>query len=284
MKNILLIPNRTKDIDLSVTKRAADVLSGCGATLYLEEKYCDTYIKAISYKGNAPSDIDLIVVIGGDGSILDASAIAIEKNVPLLGINLGKLGYLSEVDVDNMDLLNLLFENKYTVEDKMLLEIFSKGGDSFGSSKKLAVNDIVISHDSFVGIAEFTLEKDDGEHVKYRGDGIIFSTPVGSTAYSLSAGGPIVSHGINAIIVTPIAPHSFFNRSIIFSPRDRLEIKNDGKTELKISIDGRLFATLLPGETSYISVSAKTLKILSFNPNNTFSTLFKKMRILEDIK
>jgi NAD+ kinase len=113
---------------------------------------------------------------------------------------------------------------------------------------------------------------------------MIFSTPVGSTAYSLSAGGPIVSHGINAILVTPIAPHSFFNRSIIFSPSDKLKIKNSAETELKISVDGRLFGELNANEECIVKTSEKSLKMLSFNKNSNFSTLFKKMRNLEDIK
>ena len=120
--------------------------------------------------------------------------------------------------------------------------------------------------------------------MRYRTDGMIFSTPVGSTAYSLSAGGPIVAHGINSILVTPIAPHSFFNRSIIFSPNEKLKIENGRDAELKISVDGRLFGTLNAGEECVVRASDKTLKMLSFNQNSNFSTLFKKMRNLEDIK
>ena len=228
--------------------------------------------------------MELIVVIGGDGSVLDASVLAIEKGVPIVGVNLGKLGYLAELDVDGIEMLGRLFTGNYTVEDKMLLEVSKLSGGKLFCSNRLAVNDIIISHDTFLGIADFKLEKSDGECVRYRADGVIFSTPVGSTAYSLSAGGPIVAHGINSILVTPIAPHSFFNRSIIFSPSDKLKIKNNEDTELKISVDGRLFSTLNRGEECIVTSSPKTLKMISFNQNNNFSTLFKKMRILEDVK
>ncbi len=284
MKNILIIPNKNKDKDLDVSVRVAGLLVKCGATVYVEDKYETTLSGYAERISEIPEDLELIVVIGGDGSVLDASLLAIEKELPILGINLGKLGYLAELDVNNIDLLERLFSGEYVVEDKMLLEVSRISNGEVFTSERLAVNDIIISHDTFLGIADFNLEKSDGECVRYRADGMIFSTPVGSTAYSLSAGGPIVSHGINAILVTPIAPHSFFNRSIIFSPSDKLKIKNSAETELKISVDGRLFGELNTNEECLVRTSEKSLKMISFNQNNNFSALFKKMRNLEDIK
>ncbi|MBQ7332989.1 MAG: NAD(+)/NADH kinase [Clostridia bacterium] len=284
MKNILIVPNKNKDVGLKVSEKVAKLLSANSANVYVEEKYTTTlsnYAEAVS---TVPEAIDLIIVIGGDGSVLDASVYAVEKKIPILGVNLGKLGYLAELDVDNVEMLSRLFTGEYTIEDKMLLEVSRVSNGKIHTSERLAVNDIIISHDTFLGIADFRLEKSDGECVRYRADGMIFSTPVGSTAYSLSAGGPIVAHGINSILVTPIAPHSFFNRSIIFSPSDKLKIKNNEDTELKISVDGRFFAAINSGEECVVTSSSKTLKMLSFNQNNNFSTLFKKMRILEDIK
>lgn len=284
MKNILIIPNKNKDKDFEVSIRTAEFLVKGGACVYIEEKYGTTLSDMASVVSEIPTSIELIVVIGGDGSVLDASVLAIEKRIPILGINLGKLGYLAELDVDKLDMLSRLFAGEYRIEDKMLLEVSRMSGGKVYTSERLAVNDIIISHDTFLGIADFKLEKSDGECVRYRADGMIFSTPVGSTAYSLSAGGPIVAHGINSILVTPIAPHSFFNRSIIFSPNEKLKIENGRDAELKISVDGRLFGTLNAGEECVVRASDKTLKMLSFNQNSNFSTLFKKMRNLEDIK
>ena len=259
------------------------MLSSYGAEIYIESKYHSDLSGKAKVVSEAPAFLDLIIVVGGDGSVLDASSLAIEKKTPILGVNLGRLGYLTEVEVDKLEMLSMLFEGAYSVEDKMLLEVSHVSDCEITKSERLAVNDIIISHDTFLGIAEFELEKNDGERVRYRADGIIFSTPVGSTAYSLSAGGPIVAHGINSILVTPIAPHSFFNRSIIFNPQDKLKIKNVGEAELNISVDGRLFKTLNRGEECFVETSEKILKMLTFNENNTFRTLFKKMRLLEDI-
>lgn len=283
MKSILIIPNKLKDKSLDVSRRVAELLTTLGATVYIDGKYIE-YIGGGVNSFCECAEIELIIVIGGDGSILDAAKYAIERKIPLLGVNLGKVGYLSEVDVDNIEVLRKLFTGEFYVEDKMLLETDCISDGTLRHSERLALNDIIIGHDTFLGIAEFKLEKSGGETVKYRADGIIFSTPVGSTAYSLSAGGPIVAHDIDSILVTPIAPHSFFNRSIIFNSNERLAIKNCGSTELNVSVDGRLFGTLNEGDECVITKSDKTLKILTFNQNNTFTTLFKKVRILEDVK
>jgi len=283
LKRILLIPNIHKDPDLVVSHKVAELLLSEGASLYIDEKFISDLDAGVSVYDEC-TELDLIIVIGGDGSILDAAKYAIERKIPILGVNLGKVGYLSEVDKDNISVLKRLFTGDYSVEDKMLLEAERISDGRSIHSERLALNDIIIGHDTFLGIAEFRLEKSGGETVKYRADGIIFSTPVGSTAYSLSAGGPIVAHDIDSILVTPIAPHSFFNRSIIFNSDERLVIKNCGKTELNVSIDGRLFGAINEGDECVVTKSEKRLKMLTFDQNSTFATLFKKMKILEDVK
>ncbi len=282
MKNILLVPNKNKDINFVISKKVAELISGGGATVYTEAPISE--LSDISRVYGDSVSLDLIIVIGGDGSILDSSRLAIEKSVPILGVNLGKVGYLSEVDVENLGSLNKLFSGEYSVDDKMLLEVAYVSGEEIEISERLALNDVIIGHDTFLGIADFRLKKSDSETVRYRADGIIFSTPVGSTAYSLSAGGPIVAHDIDSILVTPIAPHSFFNRSIIFNSEECLEVVNNGETELNVSIDGRFFKTLNEGDKCTVRKSEKRLKVLTFNKSNMFSTLFKKMKIMEDVK
>ena len=284
MKNIAIIPNVNKDINLSVTKNLSEKLLLLGAEVYIESKYRDAVSDSVISYDKFPDAVELIIVVGGDGSILDASVIAIERDIPLLGVNLGKVGYLSEVEPDNLDILSGLFLGKYTVEEKMLLSVNHVSEGVVHVADRLAVNDVIVSHDTFLGIADFTLENSVGDCVKYRADGLILSTPAGSTAYSLSAGGPIVSHDIDSIVATPICPHSFFNRSIIFKASENIKLKNTSKTVLNISVDGRYFTNISEGEECQIQMSERKLKVLTFCENNMFSTLFKKMRILEDIK
>ena len=284
MKNIVVIPNINKDSGLAVTKNLAEKLLSIGAEVYIESKYSETVSPSVISYDNFPESAELIIVVGGDGSILDASVIALERDIPILGVNLGKVGYLSELEPDNLDILSGIISDSYSIEEKMLLCVNHVSDRAVHKAPRLAVNDVIISHDTFLGIADFTLENSVGDCVKYRADGLILSTPAGSTAYSLSAGGPIVSHDIDSIVATPICPHSFFNRSIIFKATENIKLKNISKTVLNVSIDGRYFANLSAGEECQIQMAEKKLKVLTFCENNMFSTLFKKMRILEDIK
>lgn len=143
-----------------------------------------------------------------------------------------------------------------------------------------AVNDVVFSHEDYLGISDFKLENSNGDRLVYRADGLILSTPAGSTAYSLSAGGPIVAHGLDSITVTPVCPHSFFNRSIVYGKDECIKISNSGDAALNVSVDGRLFAKITAGEWCVVKKSSKRLKMLTFSENNMFSVLFKKIKVL----
>lgn len=284
MKNIVIIPNVNKEGVFDAAKSVAAIILENGGSVFIDKQYGKEYEGFSQQYTEFPSDCELIIVIGGDGSVIDASVLAVKYDIPILGVNLGNLGYLAEIEPESIGTVAKLFGNEYTVEKKMLL--FATKTDCDGnavSSCRFAVNDVIISHESYLGVAEFMLITDDNENVKYRADGIIFSTPAGSTAYSLSAGGPVVDHGINSIVATPICPHSFFNRSIIFNENSKLTVKNTGKSSLKISIDGRLFEELDAGESCVVSKSDKTLKMVAFNANNMFSTLFSKMKKIENM-
>ena len=284
MKKIIIIPNANKNGVYDASKQVAEIVSKNGAKAYIDERYAKEYENLFYTYKEFPDDADLIIVIGGDGSVIDASVLAVEYDVPILGINLGNLGYLAEVEPESISILGKLFSGEYTIEEKMLLTSEKISLDKTRTkASRLAVNDVIVSHESYLGVAEFMLITNDNENVKYRADGMIFSTPAGSTAYSLSAGGPVVDHGINSILVTPICPHSFFNRSIIFNENSHLLIRNTGKSSLKISIDGRLFDVLEIGEECRVSKSDKKLKMLAFNENNMFSTLFSKMKKIENM-
>lgn len=282
MKNIVLIPNPNKDIGLSVTARLAAKLLSLGFSVYADEGL--EKIEGVIRYGRFPDNAELVVVIGGDGSVIDASHYAIEKDIPIIGVNLGRVGYLTEIDPDNLDAFEKLLCGEYTIEEKMLLSVDITDGECTVSAEHLAVNDVVISHNNFLGICEFSLKNKNGEGVRYRADGVVIATPEGSTAYSLSAGGPIVSHELGAIVVTPVCPHSFFNRSIIFKADERITVTNLDDGVLNVCTDGRFYKELNRGQSCTVYSADRTMKMLTFNKDNMFSTLFKKMRILEDVK
>ena len=283
MKTVVIMPNPKKDEGLFVTAKVAEKLLSIGMRVFLNSEYNNLATAGVEYYDDLPK-ADLIIVIGGDGSVIAASAYAVSADIPILGVNLGKVGYLTEVEPDALFALDRLVSGEYFVEDKLLLSVEYKRGGEIISTESLAVNDVVISHNEFLGIADFKVENSLGDCVKYRADGIILATPQGSTAYSLSAGGPIISHDLDSIIVTPVCPHSFFNRSIIFSANERLKVTNDGESDLNVSIDGRLFTVLGKGDECTVYAAERKMKMITFSENNMFSTLFRKMRILEDIK
>ena len=284
MKNILMLPNDKKDEGLVLTKKIINKLSSLGLSSYLDEKYKDILIDEVSYYSSLPSELDMVIVVGGDGSIIDASSIAIEQDIPLLGINMGKIGYLTELDPDAIDLLDRLTTGEFSVSCKMLLSVVKHkpSGDDIVSDR-LAVNDVIISHGNYLGLADMRVENCRGDQVSYRADALVLSTPQGSTAYSLSAGGPIISHSIDCITVTPVSPHSFFNRSIVYGPEETIRVTNIGHSALKISIDGRFAYDIEQGESCDIVKSIKKLKLITFEQSNLFSTLSKKIRHLQDL-
>ncbi len=278
---IIIVPNETKDKDLLVTNKIGKKLEELGISYYVDLIYSPEF-STVSAEG-CPKDADMIIVVGGDGSVIDASGLATKLDLPLLGVNMGKVGYLSEVEPSELDTLEKLKNGEYKVEERMLLfaeKIDRDGASEF--SKRLAVNDVVISHDEYFGLSDMKVENSRGDSVRYRADGVIVSTPAGSTAYALSAGGPIISHNLDSITVTPVCPHSLFNRSIVYGADECISISNSARSPLNISIDGRLFSQLNNGEYCRIRKSEKRLKIVTFSENNMFTALFNKIKNLEE--
>ena len=280
MKKIAIIPNAHKDIDFVVTDKVADKLIGMGCAVYVHDGLGYKNNKVHIYD-NFPDGIDLIIVVGGDGSVIDASGIAIERGIPLLGVNLGKVGYLAEVEVANLEILEKLSLGDYSITDKMLLDV--NFDDSEITSERYAVNDITISRDSLEHMANIGVEDAWGNAIKFRADGVILATPQGSTAYSLSSGGPVIAHDVESVLLTPVSPHSFFNRSVIFNSSDVIKITNVGDLPLNVFVDGRCIGTLSADKSCRVSKAEKSFRVLTFTRNSMFSSLFKKMRILGDI-
>ena len=150
MKNVVVMPNPKKDAGLAVTKSLCDKLHLFGADVYINEKYGDLVSDWVKKYTEFPASAELIIVVGGDGSILDASVVAIKNDVPILGVNLGKVGYLSEVEPDNLDILHRILVGQYTIEKKMLLSAFHVGAGVVEKADRLAVNDVIVSHDNSI--------------------------------------------------------------------------------------------------------------------------------------
>ena len=221
-------------------------------------------------------DCDIVISLGGDGSMLSSARAVGNQPIPILGINLGSLGFLTEVTQDQIiESLDRVRDNKYKIEERMILEasLSSENGDTF-----FALNDVVIDHGESTNLIGLDLFADDELVSSYNVDGIIISTPTGSTAYSLSVGGPIISPAMEAIAVSPISPHTLTLRPIIFPANSVLMIKAEfTKGKLRVSIDGKIVGALKHPQKISIKRAAHKMKLIKFGDKSFYSILRKKL-------
>ncbi|MCH6575714.1 MAG: NAD(+)/NADH kinase [Bacteroidetes bacterium] len=219
---------------------------------------------------------DLIISIGGDGTMLTTAYHALSYDKPVLGLNLGKLGFLAEVDISQMDIIiKDIKEGNYQIQERMVL---TADCDNFPLEKLIAINDIVIDKGGWPKMIEITARVD-GEYVStFSADGVIIATPIGSTGYSLSTGGPVVSPSASAITLSPISPHSLTMRPLVLSNEQEIVIKADSPhNEIQISCDGqRVYHVPSPLEIKIVK-SVKPLKLVHTSVTTYFETLRNKL-------
>ena len=219
---------------------------------------------------------DLIISIGGDGTMLTTAYHALTYDKPVLGLNLGKLGFLAEVDISQMDIIiKDIKEGNYQVQERMVL---TADCDTIHGEKLIAINDIVIDKGGWPKMIEITAEVD-GEYVStFSADGVIIATPIGSTGYSLSTGGPVVSPSASAITLSPISPHSLTMRPLVLSSEQEIIIKADSPhNEIQISCDGQRVYHIPPPLEIKIVKSEKPLKLIHTSVTTYFETLRNKL-------
>ncbi len=219
---------------------------------------------------------DLIISIGGDGTMLTTAYHALSYDKPVLGLNLGKLGFLAEVDISQMDIIiKDIKEGNYQIQERMVL---AAECDNFPLEKLIAINDIVIDKGGWPKMIEITARVD-GEYVStFSADGVIIATPIGSTGYSLSTGGPVVSPSASAITLSPISPHSLTMRPLVLSNEQVIVIKADSPhNEIQISCDGQRVYHVPPPLEIKIVKSDKPLKLVHTSVTTYFETLRNKL-------
>lgn len=228
------------------------------------------------YLSDIPEDSDCCIVLGGDGTMLQAARSAAHVDVPLIGVNLGTLGYLAEVEKTGVDdALRRLLAGDYEIEDRMMLY-----GEACGKHD-YALNDIIVTRRGAMTTINFDIYVNGLFLCNYHADGIVISTPTGSTGYSMSAGGPIVEPSGNMILITPICPHTINSRSMVLSADTKLSIVmgegRDGATQQSVAyFDGSGHIELETGDKIEIERSIKTTKILKLNKVSFLQALGKK--------
>ncbi|MBR3894574.1 MAG: NAD(+)/NADH kinase [Clostridia bacterium] len=225
------------------------------------------------------AEADVLIVLGGDGTILEAGRRAAQRGIPILGINLGRLGYMAELEMSELDQLSRLFSGEYRIEERSMLrvELLSAGGELRAFCD--ALNDAVISNGSVSRMIDLELCEGDETVTTYRADGLIIATPTGSTAYSMSAGGAVVDPRVACICATPICPHSFIARPLLFPDDAVLRVKNICNREkmLYLTVDGRMNFELYRNQSVRITKSSKTTRLIRLKNSDFYRKLRKKM-------
>lgn len=276
---VLLYPNPMKDTDLSVTRRAAALLHGYGVQVVLPD---DLGPDAVCREARslpleqALAEADQVVTIGGDGTLLRAAAQCLDADKPLLGINLGRMGFLATCELDEMPLkLKRLATGDYHLEPRSLLQVEK----SDGSWSVPALNDVVLYGRSRMHPMDYAVYCDDVFVCRYRSDGIIAASPTGSTAYSLSAGGPILDAAASVFVLNAICPHSPRQIPLVFSAVRRVTVLSEAANRDKVivSADSRTSCELAPGEKVDIFVAKKPLHLAAFDRAEQFRAIETKL-------
>lgn len=248
MNNFFIIANKQKDINLEITEQIRHHISRLGAVCNIYDQY-DRDVSSI----DIPEETQCILVIGGDGTILAAARMLVGSNIPLLGINLGTLGFLADVNLADLSkTLDLLLQDQYQVENRIMLtaEVYKQGKKT---ATYIALNDFNINRFGASRVIGLKVGINGSVIDRYRADGVIVCTPTGSTGYNLSAGGPIINPTCKNFVITPICPHSLTARSIVLAKEDIVtveveQIRSNIKEEAIISFDGREGLSLFPGD------------------------------------
>ena len=223
---------------------------------------------------NALADVDIVFIVGGDGTILRAAKFAVKYDKPIIGINAGRLGFLSDIESESLSEIENLFKTGCPIEKRTVLEI------DCGEKSALAINDVFVSKSEPGKIAELFVECNRHEVCRYRADGIVLSTPDGSTAYSMSAGGPVLDTNLNAIIMTPVCPHSLISCSVVFSPEKIITVGSSlvyGEKELDVVVDGERVFELKKDEKLTVKCSEKSVKFINLSGRGFYEILNQKI-------
>lgn len=296
MEHFLIVVNRHKDKNLETAGFIKK---------YLEAHHKECRICEREEESGQAADLvnaDCVLVLGGDGTLLQAAGDMMDRDIPLLGINMGTLGYLAEVEKNGVeDALERLLAGEFEVEQRMMLKgrilrgkahengspeskkpFQSAEAEPFPKEQAYALNDITITRRGSLQIIKYQLYVNDMFLNSYDGDGVIVATPTGSTGYNMSAGGPVVEPKAELILITPVCPHTLNTRSIILSAADKIVVevapgREDNVQQVEVSFDGSHQLALYTGDRVVIEKADRTTGIIKLNKVSFLSVLHKKM-------
>lgn len=286
MNTFYMIVNRQKDKNLEVTKKIREYLEKNGKTCYIqsEPKACPAHVDyQFTNAKMIPRDVEAVLVLGGDGTLIQGARDTVGYDIPILGFNLGTLGFLTEIENDNIYMaLDKLMNDEFILESRMMLK-----GTMYHNNKAvfsdIALNDIVLNRSGALRIVNYDIYVNGEFLYTCPADGIIISTPTGSTGYNLSAGGPIVSPGSSMILMTPICPHSLNPGSIVLSAEDKIVVKlgpgrRNIQEEAEATFDGAQSVKLITGDYVEIVRAKETTRLIKISKKSFVEIIRKKMQ------
>lgn len=281
MKTAVVL-NLSKQKAITCAREIAILMLANNAEVFMLSEYRELFKGIqITYIDNIEElfeSADIAITVGGDGTIIHAAKYSARQNTPLIGVNVGRLGFAAEVEPDETESLLRILKGDYQIESRILLDVeVIKNGKS---RHYLAVNDAIIARGQLSKIVDLKLSLDGEEIANYRADGLLFATPTGSTAYSLSAGGPIIAPQMDCLMMTPVCPHSLFSRSVLFSGESELSItvKIPSECCCVLTIDGEKNVDILAEDKVIIRKSELKLKLISLYKRNFYKRLNEKLK------
>jgi NAD+ kinase len=284
MDRFLIITNREKDTDLRVTKRIVSFIERAGKQAFLSSV---SPVQDLAGPITFPEKVDCAIVLGGDGTIIRTANDLMTHSIPILGVNMGTLGFLAEIEEHHVpEALERLFQDDYHIENRIMIEANvlhnSKHQRIPEQSMGYALNDVVIARKGFSRIISLGIYVNDTLVDNFRGDGVIISTPTGSTAYNLSAGGPIVMAQASVMVITPICPHSLSPRSIVVSAEDTIKVvvgksKKTQEAEAIVTFDGNKVIDLGTDDIILMKKAEYNTKLIKLNYTGIYEILRSKL-------
>ena len=281
---IVLTPNPYRDKQFRTVQQAKKILESCG----VETVMCLPFDVDRDYELPKTMDFrdlhreiknaDMLVCFGGDGTILHASKIATAHGLPILGVNIGTMGFIAELEAGELELLRKLPTGDYTLEPRSMIDVTVTGANGQKLLHETALNDAVVTKGAIARVVQVSVYCDNVEATSFSGDGVIISTPTSSTAYSMSAGGPIVEPSARNLLITPICAHAMLAKTIVVSPERVISVKigKIGRHNAYLSVDGGRAFRLNTGDVITTRLSQKVTKLVRLKQTSFFEILNKK--------
>jgi NAD+ kinase len=272
---LALVVHPSREVAAEVAGRVVAEAARLGITVTAAPHDCDRIPGCTARSEDGPDDADVVIAVGGDGTVLQAVRLALAADVPVLGVNAGTVGFLTQAEPDRLpEVIGALASGDYSESRRMTLEARLPGLDPVPGLNDVVVEKLISQH-----VVKVALSVGSERLVEYRADAVIVATPTGSTAYTFSAGGPLVDPELDALVVSSVAPHTLFSRPIVFRPGVRLVLEVVDDRPARVNVDGRPVGELSPGDRVEVARGTTEARFITLTPRNFATSVRHKFHL-----